>query len=110
MLENGDLEMGHARALLALEPELQKQAGRQVVAKRLSVREAENLVRRLQAGETTKKAEQPTLDPDIRRLQDGLSEQLGAMVRLQHTAKGKGRLVIQYNSLDELDGILAHIK
>lgn len=109
LLENGDLEMGHARALLALEETTQRDAARQVVAKSLSVRETENLVRRLQTAGQDKPREARE-DPDIRRLQDGLSEQLGAAVRIQHSARGKGRLVIAYNSLDELDGILAHIK
>jgi ParB family chromosome partitioning protein len=109
MVETGDLEMGHARALLGLSPEDQSQAARQVVAKGLSVRETEQLVRRLQAPVTDKPGT-PTLDPDIRKLQEDLSAQLGAMVRIQHSARGKGRLVVLYNSIDELDGILAHLK
>jgi ParB family chromosome partitioning protein len=109
MVENGDLEMGHARALLGLSAEAQSQAARQVVAKGLSVRETEQLVRRLQAPVTDKPAT-PALDPDIRKLQEDLSAQLGAMVRIQHSARGKGRLVVLYNSIDELDGILAHLK
>ena len=110
LLEQGELEMGHARALLALSGDQQAQAARQVVAKGLSVRETEHLVRRLQRAVPGGQLESPAADPDIRRLQDDLSAQLGAMVKIQHTARGKGRLVVHYNSLDELDGILHHIK
>ncbi len=110
LLEHGDLEMGHARALLALNGDQQAQVARQVVAKGLSVRETEHLVRRLQRAAPDDRPGSPAADPDIRRLQDDLSAQLGAMVRIQHTARGKGRLVVHYNSLDELDGILNHIK
>ncbi len=111
LLDAGRLEMGHARALLGLKGVAQALAGRQVVARGLSVRETERLVRRLQAegadpGANTK----PELDPDIRRLQDDLTDRLGAQVAIQHGSKGTGKLVIAYNSLDELDGILAHIR
>lgn len=107
LLENGDLEMGHARALLGLEGERQSQAARTVVAKGLSVRETERLVRQLQAG--PKPAATPKANPDVRHLEQTLSERLGAKVLIQDS-KGKGKLVIHYNSLDELDGILAHLK
>ena len=109
MLEQRQLEMGHARALLALKDSAQSAAARTVVDKGLSVRETERLVRRLADNAPAKKPA-TGLDPDIRRLQDELSEKLGAGVQVQHGAQGKGKLVIQYNSLDELDGILAHIK
>lgn len=109
MLENGDLEMGHARALLGLEDLQQPAAARAVVGRGLSVRQTEALVRRLQAGGAGKKASK-ILDQDIKNLQDNLEEKLGSKVLIQHTAKGKGKLVVKYNSLDELDGILAHIK
>ena len=110
MLEHGDLEMGHARALLALEGSRQSQTAREVAAKGYSVRETEQLVRRL--GKAPGKAKKTTQsqDPDIRRLQDDLTEKLAAKVVFQHTAKGNGKLVIHYNSLDELDGILTRIK
>lgn len=111
LLEKGELEMGHARALLALDLSLQSQAARQVVSRGLSVRETEQLVRKLlQPKEPGFKATSSTLDPDTRQLQEQLSEKLGARVQFQHTAKGKGKLVISYNNLDELDGILQHIK
>ncbi len=108
MVENGDLEMGHARALLALEGRRQSEAARTVVHKGLSVRETERLVRHLLAEPEAKPT--PKVDPDIRRLEQDISERLGAKVAIQHGAKGKGKLVIQYNDLDELDGILEHIK
>jgi len=110
MLERGDLEMGHARALLALEGEQQSQAAREVSAKGYSVRETEQLVRRLSAGTAGKSTSDKALDPDIKRLQDELGEKLAAKVIFQHAAKGNGKLVIHYNSLDELDGILQHIQ
>jgi ParB family chromosome partitioning protein len=111
LLDGGRLEMGHARALLGLKGVAQTLAARQVVARGLSVRETERLVRRLQSETADPGANaKPPLDPDIRRLQDDLSERLGAQVAIQHGAKGTGKLVIAYNSLDELDGILAHIR
>lgn len=110
MLEHGDLEMGHARALLGLPIEQQTAAATTVVTKSLSVRQTEAMVRRLLAEQGSPKAASTRLDPDIKKLQDDLSEKLGASVQLQHTAKGKGKLVIKYGSLDELEGVLNHIK
>ncbi|CAK0739343.1 putative chromosome-partitioning protein ParB [Gammaproteobacteria bacterium] len=116
MVENGDMEMGHARTLLALEDrERQLEAAHTVAGQELTVRETEELVRNLLAATPPPPPkEKPTsgraVDPNIRRLQDDLAERLGAQVVFHHGARGKGRLVIQYNSLDELDGILAHIK
>ncbi len=109
LLEHGDLEMGHARALLGLPGPEQSRAAAQVVANGLSVRQTVALVRHLLAARD-KPAEAPALDPNIRQLQDDLSERLGAKVQIQHTARGKGKLVLNYNSLDELDGILRHIR
>jgi len=100
------LEMGHARALLTLDSSMQAQAAREVVSKGLSVRETEQLVRRLK-NPPVRKA--PVLDPDVQQLQDKLAEKLCARVKLTHNAKGKGKLVIAYNSADELDGILEHL-
>ena len=110
MLEHGDLEMGHARALLSLPDTQQSEAARSVVGKGLSVRQTESLVRRLiaEAG-LTSSASTKLADPDINNLEENLADKLGAKVMIQHTAKGKGRLVVKYNSLDELDGILSHI-
>lgn len=111
LLEHGDLEMGHARALLTLEPQQQKEIARQIVAKGLSVRQTEALVRHYQENQNQEKVKSEVqVSADIRRLQDQLSETLGAGVEIQHGSKGKGKLVISYNSLDELDGILGHIK
>ena len=110
LLEQRRLEMGHARALLALKDAAQSAAARTVAEKGLSVRETEALVKRWQQNQPAHKPAAAGLDPDVRRLQDELSEKLGAAVQFQHTAKGKGKLIINYNSLDELEGILAHIK
>jgi len=110
LLEHGDLEMGHARALLSLPPEQQASAAHTVVSKGLSVRQTEALVRRLLEEKASAGQPKPKFDPDIRRLQDSLAEKVGAPVQIQHGAKGKGRLVFTYNSLDELEGILSHIQ
>ncbi len=113
LLEHGDLDMGHARCLLSLGGASQRHAARQVSSRGLSVRQAEALVRRLLAeaeqGER-RGGEEPALDPNIRRLQDDLSERLGTRVQIQHGKGGKGRLVLAYGSLEELDGILGHIQ
>lgn len=108
MLEHGDLEMGHARALLSLPDLQQSQAARSVVGKGLSVRQTESLVRRLIAGAGNGAANAP-IDPDIKQLEESLADKLGAKILIQHTAKGKGKIIVKYNSLDELDGILSHI-
>ena len=107
MVDDRHLEMGHARALLALPEGRQAEAAREVVRRQLSVRETERLVKRMLRGRKT-----PThsADPDILRLQDELAEKLCAQVRIQHGAKGKGKLVISYNSSDELEGIIGHLK
>lgn len=109
LLEDGQLEMGHARAILGLEGLKQMQAAREVVNKGLSVRETEQLVRRLNKP-VSEKASKESVDPDTKRLQEDLSEKLGAKVVFQHTSNGKGKMLIHYNSIDELDGILEHIK
>lgn len=109
MLEQGRMDMGHARALLALEGKAQSQAAHQVVQRQLSVRETEQLTRRLVAHPSGRKRVR-ALDPDIRALQQKLSEKLGARVRINHGRRGKGRLSIEYNSVDELEGILGRIR
>jgi ParB family chromosome partitioning protein len=106
LVDDRHLEMGHARALLALPEELQPQAAREVVRRQLSVRETEALVKRLR--QPAKPPARP-IDPDIQRLQDDLTEKLGARVRIQHNAKGRGKLVIAFNSADELEGIIGHL-
>jgi len=107
MIDMRLIEMGHARALLSLDDDLQVQAAREVVHKRLSVRETENLARRLQQSKKNKGNRR--VDPDILRLQNRLGEILGARVRIQHQASGKGKLVIAYNNSDEFEGILERL-
>ena len=109
-LQDGRLEMGHARALLGLSGSEQASAARAVVAKGMSVRQTEALVRKLISQRDKPPPTPRSLDPNIRQLQDELASKLGAKVKIQHGAKGKGKLVLSYNSLDELDGILSHIK
>ncbi|NNJ94953.1 MAG: ParB/RepB/Spo0J family partition protein [Halobacteria archaeon] len=109
MVEQGVLEMGHARALLALSGTRQVEAARQVKARGLSVRATEGLVRQLQQPRKARPATAPK-DPDIQRLESDLADKLGASVLIRAGRSGKGKLEISYNSLDELDGILAHIR
>jgi ParB family chromosome partitioning protein len=110
-LAKRELEMGHARALLGLpQRRAQIEVATLVVRKSLSVRETEALVRRMsQPSPASAEVRAGAVDPNIRRLQDDLSEKLGAPVAIEHSDSGKGRLVVKYNSLDELDGILSHI-
>lgn len=112
LLEHGDLEMGHAKVLLALEGAMQVEAARQAVSKGMTVRQTEALVRRMlqQQAQPEKMQAEKRIDPDIRQLQEKLGDQLGVPVFIEHNAKGKGRLVLKYNSVDELEGILEHIK
>jgi len=110
LVEQGELDMGHARALLALNGEVQDQAARQVVSRGLTARRTEELVRRLKATAEAKPGRVAGDDPDVRHLVEKLSEQLGARVQIMRGGGGKGRLVIHYSSLDELDGILEKIK
>ncbi|RFA30641.1 chromosome partitioning protein ParB [Alkalilimnicola ehrlichii] len=110
LVEQGELDMGHARALAGLAGPKQSEAAAQVVNRNLNVRATEALVRRmLEEANAPKPAPRP-LDPNIRRLQEDLSERLGAAVKIQQEPRGKGKLVIQYSSLDELDGILERIR
>jgi ParB family chromosome partitioning protein len=111
LVETRQLEMGHARALLGLSAARQQVEVAVLVARKgLSVRETEALVRRLLEHKDEPAREPPRPDPDVVRLERDLTDRLGARVSLQHTAKGRGKLVIAYNSLDELDGILGHIQ
>ncbi|PAU77352.1 ParB/RepB/Spo0J family partition protein [Halomonas salipaludis] len=109
LLERGDLDMGHARALLSLSGAKQRRAAHEVVNRDLTVRDTEALVKRIAAGEP-KKADKPAPSPDVARLETRLGDLLGAPVKIQHGRGGKGRLTIRYASLDELDGILEHIR
>lgn len=108
LLERGDLEMGHARCLLTLPADEQRQLARKMVDKSLSVRQAEALVRNSQS-QGKPQPQQHQASADIEKLQEALSEKIGVPVTLQHGAKGGGRLVLKYNNLDELDGILNHL-
>jgi ParB family chromosome partitioning protein len=111
MVEHREIEMGHARALLGISDKMQQLDAARVVAKKgLSVRETEQLVRRMLNKDSTRKPKAAPKNTDILRLEQDMTDKLGAKVRIDHTAKGSGKLVITYNSLDELDGILGHIK
>jgi ParB family chromosome partitioning protein len=106
MLAHGDIEMGHARAILSLSDEKQKQAAKEIAARQLNVRQAEALVRQWLAVPKAVAKKSKVVDSDTRHLENRLSGKLGQPVQIQHSAKGKGKLVIAYNSLDELDGVL----
>ena len=108
-LERGDIELGHAKCLLALEGDMQIQAARTVASEGLTVRQTEVLIKKLQSPAVENKTK-TSANQDILNLQQQLSEKLGAVVKIQHGAKGSGKLTIGYNSVDELDGILNHIK
>jgi ParB family chromosome partitioning protein len=111
LVEQREIEMGHARALLGLPQKRQQAEVAQLVAKKgLSVRETEALVRRMIAPPPAQDRGGPALDPNIEHLQQELSDKLGAKVAIQHGANGRGKVVVSYNSLDELDGILGHIR
>lgn len=107
MLQHAELEMGHARALLALASELQIQAARTVVERKMSVRETEKLVSRLQKPHNASAKE---MDSNIKHLERELKDKIGAKVIISHHKNGKGKLTIDYNSLEELEGILGHIR
>jgi ParB family chromosome partitioning protein len=110
MLEHGKMDMGHARALLALEGGQQSKTARQVVERGLSVRETETLVRRLLERPSGRKGSHKHNDPDVRALQQKLSDKLGTKVRISHSKRGKGKIVIEFDNLDVLDGILGRIR
>jgi len=107
MLERGDLEMGHARALLSLASHEQTSIARTVVDKGLTVRETEKLVRAASAPNKAKFVAKG--DPHINQLERRISDKMGAVIKIQHGVKGKGKIIIQYSSLDELDGVLKHM-
>ena len=110
LLEQRRIEMGHARALLGLTTRKQQIEVADLVAKKsLSVRDTEALVRRIINPPSGAKKDEAAVDPDIQRLERDLADKLGAKVAFQHMSGGKGKLVVSYNSLDELEGILGHI-
>ena len=108
MLMSGRLDMGHARALLGLEGATQLTAAQEIVQRNLSVREAEQLVKRLSTNAPAPSKRTP--DQDVLRLQDELAEAIGASVQISSGRTGNGTLKINYSSLDQLDGIIARIK
>ena len=110
LLERGDLELGHAKCLLALDGPMQVNAARTVAGTSMTVRQTEALVKKLQSGDTAQPATEAENSPDIKRLEDDLSEKVGVPVTIQHSAKGTGKLIFKYNSVDEQDGIIAHLK
>jgi ParB family chromosome partitioning protein len=111
LLEQRSIEMGHARALLGLTARRQQiEVANLVARKGLSVRDTESLVRRLASPAARAAPDSPAVDPDINRLESELADKLGARVSFEHTPSGKGKLIVSYNSLDELEGILTHIR
>ncbi len=111
LLDTRQLDMGHARALLALKGQEQISTAVQVAKKQMSVRETERLVKKLTASTDDNKSKAPIKKAlEVQKLEERLSETLGARVDIQYNTKGKGKLVVEYNNLDELDGILEHIK
>ena len=109
MLEKGDIDLGHAKVLLGAETAKQSKLAKIIIEQHLSVRDTERLVHKELPLVAQEKHTQRPIDPDIARLQRSLSEKTGAAVRIMHNSKGKGKIVIKYNSIDELDGILEHI-
>jgi ParB family chromosome partitioning protein len=109
MLEDGRLEMGHARALLPLPENMQQKTAEDVLKSQLSVRQTETLVKRLLADDTSPSKSEDK-DPDVSRLEAKLSDRLGASVQIKAKSGGKGHIVIEYGSLDILDGIVARLK
>lgn len=111
LLERGDLDMGHARALLTLNSTQQRQVAHEVVNNDMTVRATEALVKKVQTSQTpAKAASRQAKMPDVAKLETQLGELLGAPVSIDHGQKGKGKVTIRYTSLEELDGILMHIK
>ncbi len=111
LLEHGDIEMGHARALLGVSGDLQSKLANQVAEKGMTVRQTEALLKKAQSeneASTTSPAKKQ--DPDVARLQNKLSDTLGTQVKIDHNAKGKGKVVIAFEDLSQLDGILSHIR
>ena len=110
-LNDAKINMGHARSLLSLtDPSMQLEVANLIVEKKLTVRDTEKLVRSILEGANKRKTKKQPKDPDIRVLEDSLTQKLGAKVSIMHTKSGKGRLVIAYTNSDELQGVLDRIK
>lgn len=112
LLEHGDIDMGHARALLALDGQMQEQLAHQVAEKGLTVRETERLVKKAQeVPNQPEHVKSPkTVDPDVKRLEISIAEKLGTNVKIDHNRSGKGKMVISFEDLEQLEGILAYIQ
>ena len=111
LLNDAKINMGHARSLLSLvDSSMQLEVANLIIEKQLSVRDTEKLVRSILEGANKRKTKKQPKDPDIRGLEDSLTQKLGAKVSIMHTKSGKGRLVISYTSSDELQGVLDRIK
>jgi ParB family chromosome partitioning protein len=108
LLDEGELEMGHARALLSLQKNLQVKAAKEIIKKAMSVRATEKFLKTY--GEENIEIKKPQIDKDIMRLETELTEKLCSVVKIQHGKKGKGKLIINYHSVDELEGVLNRIK
>lgn len=109
MLEQSQLDMAHARCLITLPENLQLEAAQMIIARGLSVRDTEELVRRMQAGQPQPIPKKP-IDPDVKKLQDNLSRQLKMRVAIKCGNKGRGKIVIHYRNLDELDELIAQLQ
>ena len=110
LLDAGSIDFGHAKLLLSLEGDQQSVVARDVSQRELTVRETEKLIANIKSGDKTKTEAKADIPADISRLQDEISEKIGLPVTIQQKNNGKGKFVVTYNSLDELDGLLAHIK
>jgi ParB family chromosome partitioning protein len=110
LLEQGQLDMGHARALLSLDEIMQLKAAQQIIKAGMSVRQAEQLVRRLQEEQVNPTSKSKEKDPDVRHLEESLSEKLGTNVEIKVGSKGKGKLIIDFHGNDVLQGILEKIR
>jgi len=111
LLDKRQLDMGHARALLALNGSLQVETAHKVAKVQMSVRETEKLVKKILAADDPIEKKAPAKKAlEVQKLEESLSQTLGANVNIQYNTKGKGKLIVEYNNLDELDGILEHIK
>lgn len=109
LLQQGQIEMGHARAILSLERHKQGDAARQVAARGLTVRDTEAFVRKLQEDSAPLAPQPKPRDPDIARLEERVTLSIGAKAQIKHTDKGAGKLIISYDSLDQLEGVLERL-
>ncbi|MEW6765969.1 MAG: ParB/RepB/Spo0J family partition protein [Pseudomonadota bacterium] len=109
LVETGQLDMGHARALLPLPKARQEEIAEKIAARQMSVREVESMVARLLQAAPEKTPEKTTVDPNISDLERRLSERLGTPTEIRHGQRGKGQIILRYGSLDELDALLSRL-